>query len=347
MTVQMSATIGSMNYPKQLAKILKPRQSTGLVAVDLFAGCGGLALGFESAGIETVGFEKDGDACATYRQNLSGECHKVILDVSTPLPSCDILIGGPPCQPFSVGGLQLGLDDSRDGFPAFISAVKRLRPKLFLFENVRGMLYSNRCYFDKIVAALEELGYTVSYKLLNAQDFGVPQRRERLIVVGHERAFNFPQSIGEPVTAGEALLSLAVSIPPESKFLTASMDRYVANYERASKCICPRDLHLDRPARTLTCRNLAGATGDMQRVRLPDGRRRRLLMREAARLQSFPDWFDFSGGETSRYNQIGNAVPPLLAWHLARSVLGQLGIKQTESFVAPRTKRSVQSEFAL
>lgn len=335
-----------MDYPSRLEAVLKPRASAGLVAVDLFAGCGGLALGFEAAGIETIGYEKDGDACSTYRANLKGKCHQVILDSETPLPSCDILIGGPPCQPFSVGGLQLGLKDSRDGFPAFIGAVRRLRPQLFLFENVRGMLYSNRRYFDEIILALESEGYVVSFKLLNAVDFGVPQKRERLIVVGHSRPFVFPEPTGELVTSGEALLELAFAVPAESRFLTESMDRYIANYERASKCIRPRDLHLDIPARTLTCRNLAGATGDMQRLRLPDGRRRRLLYREAARLQSFPDWFDFSGGETSQFNQIGNAVPPLFAWHIARAVLRQLGLDDACTAPTPVRRRNLQPEFA-
>ena len=91
------------------------------------------------------------------------------------------------------------------------------------------------------------------------------------------------------------------------------MDDYIARYEKASKCIHPRDLHLDRPSRTLTCRNLAVATGDMMRVLLPDGRRRRLTLAEAKRLQSFPDWFDLVGGETSTFNQVGNAVAPLMA----------------------------------
>ncbi len=336
-----------MNYPNRLTSILQPRPGTGLVAVDLFAGCGGLALGFEAAGVATTGYEKDASACETYRRNLHGECHQVMLDPESELPPCDIVIGGPPCQPFSVGGHQMGLKDSRDGFPAFIGAVRRLRPALFLFENVRGMLYSNKAYFDEIIASLGSLGYEVSYRLLNALDFGVPQKRQRLIVVGHSRPFIFPEPTGEVVTAGEALTTLATSVPPESKFLTASMDRYVANYEKASKCIQPRDLHLHQPARTLTCRNLAGATGDMQRVCLPDGRRRRLLIREAARLQSFPDWYDFQGGETSQYNQIGNAVPPLFAWHLARAVQKQLGAATVEPGPAGKTqRRAIQPEFS-
>jgi len=117
----------------------------------------------------------------------------------------------------------------------------------------------------------------------------------------------------------------------ESKFLTPSMDKYVAKYEKASACINPRDLYPDKPARTLTCRNLAGATGDMQRVRLKDGRRRRVTVDEAARLQSFPDWFEFTGNETSKFNQIGNAVPPLLAWHLACAIKESYNSKEEYS----------------
>ncbi len=214
----------------------------------------------------------------------------------------------------------MGLKDSRDGFPIFISAVQRIQPEIWMFENVRGILYSNRWYFDQVLASLAALNYIVEVRLLNAVNFGVPQNRERVIVVGHRGEFKFPSEISTHVTAGEALGEMFRETPEDSKFLTASMDQYVAKYERASFCVRPRDLHPELPARTLTCRNLAGATGDMQRIRLPDGRRRRLTLREAARLQSFPDWFEFCGGETSKYNQCGNAVPPLLSWHLAGSV---------------------------
>ena len=182
------------------------------------------------------------------------------------------------------------------------------------------MLYRNKWYFDEIIQALQNLGYIVEYKLLNAVNFGVPQNRERLIVVGHRGKFKFPHVLERRITAGEALGELAFLAPPESKFLTESMDKYVAKYEKASACKNPRDLHLNKPARTLTCRNLAGATGDMHRIKLSDGRRRRLLLEEAARLQSFPDWFKFSGTQTSCFNQIGNAVSTLFAFHLAGSV---------------------------
>lgn len=300
-----------------------PVEKTGPLALDLFAGCGGLALGFEAAGFVTVGFEMDEDCCATYRQNLGSPCHQVRLVPGQELTDgVDILIGGPPCQPFSVNGHQHGNRDDRNGFPAYLSAVERYRPRVAVFENVRGMLYQNRPYFDGVVESLEALGYKVQWQLLNAVDYGVPQNRERLFVIAHGGTFDFPEpTTGDrPVTAGEALGELASAIPEGAKFLTASMDDYVARYEKASKCVRPRDLHLNQPSRTVTCRNLNGATGDMLRVRLEDGRRRRLMVREGARLQSFPDWFVFSGSEGSQFNQVGNAVPPLLAKAVARSV---------------------------
>lgn len=311
----------STNYPAVLNKVLKPVKDAPHTVLDLFAGCGGLALGFESAGFRTIGYEMDRDCCATYERNLSGTCHEVKLDPSFQFPKADIVIGGPPCQPFSVGGHQLGLKDSRDGFPAFISAIEQVRPTAWMFENVRGLLYRNRWYLDEVVATLEQLGYVVEFRLLNAVHYQVPQNRERVIVVGHKGGFQFPVRHETQVTAGDALRGLLDSVPENAKFLTKSMDDYVARYELASKCINPRDLHLDRPSRTVTCRNLAGATGDMHRVRLSDGRRRRLEVREAARLQSFPDWFEFCGAETSQYTQIGNAVPPLFAHAIAQQFL--------------------------
>lgn len=309
------------DYVFHINEVLIPRENKeGPVVLDLFAGCGGLGLGFESCGFTTIGFEINEACCATYSKNLMGKCITANLSKDTHFPAADVIIGGPPCQPFSVGGKQKGLKDSRDGFPAFISAIKQIKPDIWMFENVRGLLYRNKWYFSEIKEKLENLGYIVESKLLNARRYGIPQNRERVIVVGHKGKFSFPKEELKEITAGEALKELSAQIPEGVKWVTPNMDVYIAKYEKASHCINPRDLYLDRPARTLTCRNLAGATGDMHRIKLQDGRRRMLTVREAARLQSFPDSFLFEGSLSSQFYQVGNAVPPLLAYRLARSV---------------------------
>lgn len=304
--------------------MLRPKVSRKELVLDLFAGCGGLGLGFEAAGFETRGFDVNPDCCATYNANLRGHCTELFLSTTTQFPTADVVIGGPPCQPFSVGGHQLGLEDARDGFPAFVAAVEQLQPKLWMFENVRGLLYQNRWYLNEVTRKLERLGYLVAVKLLNASHYLVPQNRERVIVVGHKGGYSFPEQSPESITVGQALGGYLFSEPDTGRYLTESMDRYVAKYEKASKCINPRDLDPNRPSRTVTCRNLGGATGDMQRIKLPSGRRRRLTVREGSRLQSFPDWFEFHGAEGSQFDQIGNAVPPMFGYALARSVASYL-----------------------
>ena len=307
-------------YKSYINEILRPNITESAKVVDLFAGCGGLSLGFEAAGYETIGYELEEAAVNTYNKNLKGKCYLQKLEVGFEYPKADIVIGGPPCQPFSVVGNQKGIEDARDGFPIFIDAIKQIQPKVFLFENVRNLAYSHRWYFDLIIDALSKLGYAIEFKCLNAVNYGVPQNRERMIVIGHKSSFHFPTELGKKVTVGEAIGDLIDTIQDESKILTPRQDEYIAAYEKKSSCVNPRDLYPDRPARTLTCRNLAGCTSDMQRVKLKDGRRRRLVVREAARLQSFPDWFEFEGTETKQFNQIGNAVPPLLAYRLAMKI---------------------------
>ena len=310
-------------YSKYINDILKPKIREEAVVLDLFAGCGGLSLGFEAAGFKTIGFEMVNEAVATYNKNLRGDCYNQFLEVGYEYPmadNIDIVIGGPPCQPFSRFGNQMGIEDARDGFPVFIDAVRRLQPKVFLFENVANILGRHKWYLDLIVKELQNLGYYVDYKILNAVDYGVPQNRERLICVGHRSTFSFPAKELRKATVAEAIGDTMLSPEPESKILTPRQDEYIAVYEKKSHCVNPRDLYPNKPARTITCRNLAGATSDTQRVRLADGRRRRLTDREAARLQSFPDWFEFEGTETKRFNQIGNAVPPLLAYKIALQV---------------------------
>lgn len=317
-------------YIKKINRVLKSRvNKNSPIVIDLFAGCGGLALGFEAQGFKTIGYEMDKDCCDTYKNNLDGNCIKSFLTIKSKLPKAHVVIGGPPCQPFSVRGKQQGLKDKRNGFPAFVNAIKTIKPDVWLFENVRGLMYQNKKYLEEILKNLKKLDYNYEYELIKAVDYFVPQNRERVIAVGYkkDKNFNFPQKKDTRVTAGEALGDMAYSELKNPRYLTSSMDNYIARYEAASKCITPRDLHLHLPARTLTCRNLSGATSDMHRIKLPNGKRRRLTTREAARLQSFPDWFKFKGSENSIFNQIGNAVPPMLSYYIAGAIKEQFNFK--------------------
>lgn len=312
------------NYIEYLNRTIVIPEEQPYQALDLFAGCGGLSLGFEAAGIKTIGYEMVNDCCETYRRNLKSECHQEFITQETVFPQVDVVIGGPPCQPFSRSGNQLGKNDKRNGFPAFISAIKRLRPAIWVFENVKGLPESMHEYYESVLEELKDLGYVVEPHVVRMVRYGVPQTRERMVVVGHRGGFKFPEEGSRRVTAGEALGNLASEVPEDAIFLTKSQDEYISRYEAKSKCKTPRDLHLDKPARTLTCRNLAGGTSDMQRIKLVDGRRRRITVREAARLQSFPDWFEFSGTRDSQFTQIGNAVPPLFSYQLAKKIVDYL-----------------------
>ena len=127
-----------LSYAEYINHVLRPKATESEVVVDLFAGCGGLSLGFEAAGYQTIGYEMLAEACETYTRNLNGKCFRETLERGFDCPQADILIGGPPCQPFSRFGLgrQKGRDDKRDGFPIFIEAVRKIRPKIFLFQTL-------------------------------------------------------------------------------------------------------------------------------------------------------------------------------------------------------------------
>lgn len=328
-------------YMAHLRKRLRPTPFNGWSAQEGWAGCGGLALGFEAAGFAVSGHEMDEYAVASYNANLAGTCTANTITTETKWSRAPLFLGGPPCQPFSTNGNQDGRLDHRNGFPSFVEAVRQVEPELWLFENVPGLLGRNRPYFDEVTKDLAGLGYTVTHTVLNARDFGVPQNRKRLVAVGTRHgSFRFPEPTLNRTTAGAALGSLRSRRLHPRLRITANQDKYIATYEAKSQCIEPRDLHMDRPARTLTCRNLAGQTGDMQRIKLKDGVRRRPTVAEAARLQSFPVGFHFHGPLARQYTQVGNAVPPLMARALADAVLAHLNAHATPTAtVQARRKR--------
>jgi len=330
-----------MTYADEINKILKSALDPKLpLVVDLFAGAGGLSLGFEAAGFKTIGYEMDPIFCETYNSNLEGKCINLKIDKDSEIIKSDIIIGSPPCQPFSEVGKGKGLADSRDGFPAFISIVKRNNPLIWMFENVPGMMGAkNIKYLVEIRESLEK-NYKI-YPILrraemaNSASFGVPQNRKRIFLIGYRKGlYKFPRK-SHPISKMHIASKEALKDLPKTKlenytFLTKKQDEYIESYEIKCNLKTPRDLHMHIPSRTLTTRNISGATADMLRIRLEDGRRRMLTSREAARLQSFPDWFNFQGSVNEVSKQIGNAVPPLLAYNIANSFKDYLSTLEDE-----------------
>ena len=266
-----------------------------------------------------------------------GDLREVDLTAFAPV---DLLAGGPPCQPFSVGGKKLGNDDQRDLVPAFVKAVRDVRPTFFLMENVANLARPNfRDYFEGQLADLAALGYAIHWRVLDAAAYGVPQHRLRLFVVGTPlgTAFAFPAPTHGPqgsqpyMTVRDALADCPEDAPNRAKVV------YLKNpVVRRTHCAglllngSGRPLNLDAPSPTI----LASAGGNRTHVLdLQDTLKayhaqlkaggpartgevancRRLTLRESARLQSFPDSFTFFGSRSQQYRQIGNAVPPLLA----------------------------------
>ena len=318
----MRRTDDGARWVRDLNTSLRRQESTGLTALDLFCGAGGLSLGFWARGFDVLGIDSSEHAVRTYSRNL-GDARCATLNHNTALPSADVVLAGPPCQPWSRAGKRLGKRDKRDGLHVVARAVERVRPKVALIENVPDLARSSeRGPLDDFKAELSRLGYTVAEHVLNAADYGVPQNRRRLFVVAvaGDLPLGPPKPWTRTVTVRDAIPGTCQRQLPGVRLLSDGMSAYIERYEKASGCRTPRDLHLHLPARTLTVRNLTGATGDMMRLRLPDGQRRMLTTREAARLQSFPDWFRFLGPRSTQLAQIGNAVPPLLALAIAESM---------------------------
>ena len=315
-------------------------------AIDLFAGAGGLSLGLEKAGWSIdAAVECDRNASLTHRHNFPTTEH-ICNDVREidfkRFAGVDLVAGGPPCQPFSVSGKRMGQFDLRDMVPEFVRAVAQARPKAFLMENVAGL--ANRrfeLYLAEKIGELHNLGYVVFSKVLNAADYGVPQKRKRLILVGlrsdQDRAFSYPQQTHGPdagrphQTTSECLEGVPDDVPNNAKVVFCKnpvlrRSPYAGMLFNGKG----RPLECDGLAHTIP----ASAGGNRTHIldpgklvpkyhaRLMRGEKprqgqledvRRITVRESARIQTFPDNFEFLGRQSSRYSQVGNAVPPVLA----------------------------------
>ena len=309
----------------------KPVECSGLTTLELCAGGGGQAVGLEQAGIAHAGLvEIDKNACATLRLNRPGwtviEQNLNGFDGS-PLKGVDIISGGLPCPPFSVAGKQLGHEDERNLFPAMIRLVDQIRPRAVMIENVRGILDAVFDDYRRYVAKeLAKLGYQPGWKLMNACDFGVPQLRPRVVFVAllkdFAEHFSWPQpSDSPPKTVGEMLYDLmAANGWKGARAWAKQADEIAPTIVGGSHKHGGPDLGPTRARKAWATLGVDGlgiakeAPGP-EFVGMP-----RLTVRMVARLQGFPDGWQFSGGKTAVYRQIGNAFPPPFARAVAENL---------------------------
>ncbi|MGN0347990.1 MAG: DNA cytosine methyltransferase [Roseburia sp.] len=326
-----------------------------LTTIELFAGAGGLALGVEQAGFDTVGLvEFDKDACETLKTNrpqwnvicddianVSGQDLEALFCIKK--GELDLLSGGAPCQAFSYAGKRLGLEDARGTlFYHYAVFLEKLQPRMFLFENVRGLLtHDHGKTYSTILNIFEMAGYEIQKEVLNAWNYGVAQKRERLITIGIRKDLvgkikysfpekheykpvlrdvlqNVPKSVGVPY--GESKRKIFELVPAGGYW--RDIDPAIAkaymkscwNMEGGRTGILRR-MSMDEPS-------LAVLTSPSQKQteRCHPLEARPFTVRENARCQSFPDEWKFCGSVMSQYKQVGNAVPVNLAYEVARKI---------------------------
>ena len=321
--------------------------------ISLFSGCGGLDLGFHQEGYETV-WANDFDhwACETFKKNVGdviveGDIEQIDPYDNTSIPDCDIVLGGFPCQDFSMIWKRPGLDGERGNlYKSFLRVVDAKKPKVFVAENVKGLLTANnKKAIKQIVSDFENIapGYKVKIKLYNFADYGVPQLRERLLIVGIRSDIDFDFEHPDPthsakdddllphVTAGEALANIPSdaknteqqNLSPKTveklKLISAGgnftdIPKDHPLYVKGMISHVYRRIHPDEPSKTIIAAGGGGTWG----YHYPEPRS--LNNRERARLQSFPDDFEFVGTMTQVRKQIGNAVPPQGVRELAKTL---------------------------
>lgn len=308
----------------QLAASLARAPVKTFKVVSMFSGCGGMDLGFlggfpfggryyDKLPFE-IAWANDVNAAASraYLENLKHEIHVGdVADALDTLPKrADVVIGGFPCQDVSINGAKQGKDGDRTIlYRQMIEAIRRVKPRIFVAENVKGLLQAHgRGFLDMMLADFEATGYRICHRLYLAADYGVPQMRERLFIIGVKGRgeFEHPEPLKKRMTASQALKDLEDK--PEDAAMSHVWSKAARSPEQGD-----RQLSADRPATTIRAEH----HGNVQWHYSLD---RRLSLREAARLQSFPDGFRFNAGMRETERMIGNAVPPVLAWHIAKAV---------------------------
>lgn len=315
--------------------------SGGLTTLELCAGAGGQALGLEQAGISHAGLvELDKHACGTLRLNRQNwnvmEEDLNVFDGSN-FRGVDIVSGGLPCPPFSVAGKQLGIKDERNLFPALIRQVDQIRPRAVMIENVRGILEAVfEDYRSYIGDQLRKLGYQTGWKLMNASDFGVPQLRPRVVFIAlrkeYSEHFSWPEAANfNPKTVGEVLYDLMAA----KGWKGANVWRERAN-EIAPTIVGGSHKHGGPDLGPTRARRAWAALG-VDGLGIADDPPEadfdgmpKLTVRMVARIQGFPDDWEFSGRKTAAYRQVGNAFPPPFAKAVAESLKACLSISRLQ-----------------
>ena len=318
----------------------------GHTSVELFAGAGGLALGLEKAGLNTILLnELDKDCVATLKKNrpnwniIHGDIKKIDFNGI----KADVLTGGFPCQAFSYAGKRLGFDDIRGTlFFEFVRAVKEIKPKIFWAENVAGLKsHNDGKTLNTMLDILTSLGYDVKYKILNAVNYSVPQKRQRIVIIGTLPGieFEFPEPHSKNVTLRQALKDVPLSpgttysnkrkdildlIPPGGSWVNLPIELQKEFLGKSynsggGKRGMARRLSWEEPSLTLTT-----SPSQKQTERCHPDETRPFRIREYARIQTFPDDWQFLGSITSQYKQIGNAVPVKLAEEIGKMIIEAL-----------------------
>lgn len=316
--------------------------------VELFSGAGGLSLGFEKAGFKNIfSVEYDEVISETYKYNFPNNklivadvkdvTNQKIKDMVAGI-TVDVVIGGPPCQGFSLAGKngRNFIDDERNYlFKEFVRFVSVIKPNMFVMENVARMASHNKGQTIKeVVCEFERLGYDVQYKILQAADYGIPQKRQRIFVVGTKgQRFEYPKPKNEIMTVKMAIDDL----PSLASGQTSDIPNHTAmNHSRQMlekmayisdggnrfeipEEIRPKSGDIRKYIRYKSSEPAVTVTGDMRKI-FHYNQNRALTSRELARLQSFPDEFIFQGKSISVQQQIGNAVPPKLSYEVALEV---------------------------